>query len=183
MDKASHKGYSCRLLEEKDWHAYKQIRLLQSFENNFPERLTEESAQDDAYWKKLITGDTRFFGLFRGKEIIGYTTASLAPEDRSIKFNGSYISTPYRGRGLADLLYEARLQYTNSVQGFDYAFCQIWEGNTRSRHAAERNGFVNTGVYLDPDNRGEGNRSIIYRRDLQPSAAASPSPARAPRVS
>lgn len=183
MVRASHKNYSCRLLTEADWLAYKHIQLLTHVENNDPERLAQDSERSEQSWREELCGDIKIFGLFHGCEIIGDTTVKLLPGQHAVKFNGSYISTLHRSKGLADMLYAARFDYVAGLEGFDHATTEIWQGNTKSRAAAERNGFVNTGVYADPQNPRSEGRSFIYQRSLKNIATPPVTPARTPKVS
>jgi RimJ/RimL family protein N-acetyltransferase len=175
-NEATRGEYSCRLLGADDWRAYRQIRLTAWAENHDDKMLQQETARDEASWRKEFDGNVKIFGLFRGNEIIGSSGLRLIPEENRANYSGSYISLSYRGKGLADLFYASRLDYLKGVDGIDKITTEIWKGNEKSIAAAERNGFKNVGIY-DPENkRVEGQSYLFQRAVAEPQATTGQRP-------
>lgn len=87
------------------------------------------------------------FGLWDQGTLIGQTVVSFSKtrKGKVAHFSGSEITDEYRGLGLADTLYEARMDYLRRMGFKGTVMMSIDPDKAASHRAAERNGFVKTG--------------------------------------
>ena len=94
----------------------------------------------------LMRSKERHFVLWdaKRKRVVGKTT--IKPP---IEFTDSFITEDMQKRGLADLLYEARLKYMQESSYFPLIFAKIVHDNKSSIKAATRNGFQKSWLFRD----------------------------------
>ena len=88
--------------------------------------------------------DHQVFGLFDGARLIGITAAFTWRDDPSgetVLLAMSFIIPEYRGRGLSQLLYKARLNWIRAHSQFRRVVIYHRESNEISRRANQRFGF------------------------------------------
>lgn len=110
--------------------------------------------EGEAYWQNIFF-DMRSFHFVLLEElngegghthaILGRTGLSLEYYDdentATVNFENTHILSPYRGRGLSALLYEARLNFLADDARIQADTMQIEPWNMPSLRAAYRNGF------------------------------------------
>jgi len=141
-------GYTIRRFTPADVHIYKAIRLeaLQTEPGMFGNSYDMEAAMPSSAWQeRVIDRGAARFGLYHGNELVG--TASVVVVNKDIPYEGymtqSYIKRSYRGMGLSQMLYDARIRWAR-----EHGITQLIIGHRRineaSRRANQRNGFIYT---------------------------------------
>ena len=137
-----------RELTEDDWLALRELRLhaLRSEFGLFFKHPDEEAALSEDEWRAWAAGDDtrQVFGLFDGERLVGITgtfTDIDDPTGRTVGFGMSYLSPEYRGRGLANLLYEVRLAWVRARPHVRRVVVGHRRSNTASRRMIEKFGF------------------------------------------
>jgi GNAT superfamily N-acetyltransferase len=130
---------SVRQLRPSDAHAFRAIRLdaLRTEENLFTATYKDEVAVPYGEWGKRLehTQDTRYFGLFDRKEIVGIMRAIPWNEDATgstALWGTAYVRPTYRDRGLAAPLYHEREKWTSEHPRYTNTVMWIKKGNSRS---------------------------------------------------
>ena len=77
-------------------------------------------------------------------------------------FESSHILSSFRGYGLSQLLYQARLNYLQAETDCSLARVCVSPKNTASAKAAERNGFC----FSHQENGGDGGFVNVYERHV-----------------
>jgi RimJ/RimL family protein N-acetyltransferase len=95
----------------------------------------EKLSADD--WARMATEDSDHcvIGLFRDTELIGMSVISKWSGDetgRTALFGSSFIKEDYRGKGLGNPLYAARMEWTKSNSQYTSAVLFIRDGNSAS---------------------------------------------------
>lgn len=151
---------------ESDWKIFKAIRLesLSAHADLFGPSYNVESAKDDAFWKECINQGGAVFGLYDKEIVIGLTGVyryRASPADTAILCM-SYIRAEYRGRGLSDLLYKARIDWAKQQDGIIKVLVEHREGNEASRRANQRWGFVFHSIKEQVYGNGETAKEYMY---------------------
>ncbi|MBL8543244.1 MAG: GNAT family N-acetyltransferase [Hyphomonadaceae bacterium] len=140
-----------RPLQEDDWAPFRALRLraLQSEPGVFATAYAEAAARPESQWRWTVSGaDHQAFGLFDGAALIGITAIFRDSEDPSgatAMLAMSFIEPAYRGRGLSQLFYDARLAWARAHGGFRRIVVSHRASNEASRRANQRHGFTLTG--------------------------------------
>jgi RimJ/RimL family protein N-acetyltransferase len=140
-----------RALESAEWAAFKNFRLqaLKATPGMFASSYEAEVGMTPEEWQRTIRGPThQVFGLFAGEDLIAITAAFTWREDPSGQtalLAMSFILPEYRGRGLSEMLYEARLDWIRTQRRFKRVVVSHRQSNEQSRRAIERHGFLPTG--------------------------------------
>lgn len=134
----------------------------------FCSRFADEVQKTDDDWRTLVRNDSdrqRVFGLFDGDTLIGMSaifTYRDDPTGETAVLAMSYIEPGYRGRGLARLLYEARLDWARSTGRFKRARVSHRRSNERSRRANQRFGFVESDAIPSTWPDGGRDDEVVY---------------------
>jgi RimJ/RimL family protein N-acetyltransferase len=137
-----------RALEPKDWEAFRELRLhaLRTEPGNFFAAYRDEAGKQPEEWQRTTRGgDHQVFGLYDRERLIGITAAFTSRDDPSGKtaiLAMSFILPEYRGKGLSNLLYEARLDWIRAQPQFTRVVVFHRQSNDASRKAIHRHGFV-----------------------------------------
>ncbi len=142
-----------REITSADWEAYADYYMDLSDPAHYHGFLDDRDLENPQTWQTMLENtadrdDFVMFGLWDDDKMIGQTAITFLPkEDRTIALlAGSEIADGYRGRRLVDKLYQARMEYLQQ-NGFDGEIrTTIRPDNTRSKTAANRNGFIPTGI-------------------------------------
>ena len=106
--------YRLQRLTPGDWQLYKKLRLeaLQSAHGSFGGSYAEESLRPDSDWQeRLINPKNVFWVLHDVDQPIGMTGLVGAKDDaEATALIASYIHPDYRGKGLSNLFYKARIE-------------------------------------------------------------------------
>lgn len=135
-----------RPLNEEDWEIFSKIRLdgLKECPSVFGARLEDEEKYKPEEWQAwLRRKNGRVFGLFNTNQIIGITGVVTDRENQDTgRLIASYIKPTYRGKGLSNLLYQARLDWAKAYPSWKKLWVGHRDGNEPSRRANQRHGFV-----------------------------------------
>lgn len=147
MNNNTKDNYTLRRLLPVEWKEYKSIRLeaLQTNPDMFGSNYLKEAAYSQNEWVALLENDARaIFALYDNDLLIGLTGVALKKEDTTtaILF-ASFIKKQYRGKGLSELFYQARIDWAL------YKKCKSIvvshrAGNDISKAANQRFGFIYT---------------------------------------
>jgi RimJ/RimL family protein N-acetyltransferase len=103
------------------------------------------SAYPDEHWTKMLEdrNNVAIFGLYKTNDAIGMTGAFRVREQPdTVNFGMSYIRPAYRGLGLSDLFYKARIEWAKSLDGIARIEVGHRDSNEASRRAIQSHGFV-----------------------------------------
>ena len=160
-----------RLLSREDWESLRDIRLAALLEcegfylTSYAQALNYTA--DD--WQARIEGpDKAIFGLFDAGVLIGIGGVFTAQDDPSEQ-NGvlgmGFVAAEYRGQGLSQLLYTARIDWARKHRSIRTLKVSHREGNEVSRRAMLKHGFVFAGK--ERITFGDGQEDMDYQYVLQ----------------
>ncbi len=97
-------------------------------------------------WQEWVAGsDKAMFGLFNNGVLVGITGIVTHRKDPTVGFMvASFLGAEYRGRGLSDMFYKARIDWAKSYLPWKKIVVGHRDGNEPSRRANQRHGFVFT---------------------------------------
>jgi RimJ/RimL family protein N-acetyltransferase len=128
-----------RVLLPADTQQLREIRLeaLQKEGHLFASSYEVESNFPFENWKKKCTEDGKHctIGLFYGTRLIGISLILPYDNDASGRtglLGQSYIKREYRGKGLGNLLYSARMKWILDKSSFESAVVYVRDGNSAS---------------------------------------------------
>jgi len=137
-----------RALAPSDWAAFKEIRLraLRTEPGVYCAVYADIAERTDAEWAEMTSGaDHQMFGLFDDATLIGIAGA-FVDEDDPTGATGllvmAYVEPPYRRRGYAALLLDARLRWLRAHAGVKRIHVSRRASNEPMRVLLERRGFV-----------------------------------------
>ena len=129
-------GICTCVLFPSDAHKLREIRLeaLQKEGRLFASSYEIESKYPLEDWERKCTQDGAHcvMGLFDGADLIGISLVLPYDNDTSGKtglLGQSYIKREYRGKGLGNLLYSARMKWILEKSSFENAVVYIRDGN------------------------------------------------------
>lgn len=116
MQNNQHIPYSIRQLVPADVEAYKAMRLeaLQKEPGNFGNSYDMEAAYPEETWvMRLANPAVACFGLYHENTLIGITAIVVTDKEKPQEayMTQSYIRKEHRGKGLSQLLYNARINW------------------------------------------------------------------------
>lgn len=159
--------YTKRWLEA-DWQSFKAIRLeaLSKHDNFFGASLESESSKEDRFWKEILldVDKAAIFGLYDADTVIGLTAVfrDWTGREGVAVLCMSYIREEYRGQGLSEKLYEARIDWAKAQGDIRIVTVGHREGNDASRAANQRFGFQFCHVIDQLYGNGETDTDYIY---------------------
>lgn len=134
-------NYTIRLLKESEFQLYKSIRLeaIRQEPAMFRRSIPAETDLTDAEWLERIKLPRAVFGVFDKVQLIGMTSILLVNEEEGF-LGQSYIRKEHRGKGLAALLYKARMVWASAMD-LKRLSVSHRESNAISKAANQRSGF------------------------------------------
>lgn len=161
-----------RALHPDEWKLLRDMRLRALTENPgyYSTALKDAQAAPPAFWQKMINSpDKGLFGLYDAENLIGITGVFPSKDDPTGRtgFMGmSYITPHYRGQGLSEKLYDARLAFALNKTNWERLVISHRAGNISSQRAIIRHGFQKIGEHeiLWPD--GTYGVEVEYVLDL-----------------
>lgn len=141
-----------RALDPDEWRMLRDFRLhaLRASPGAFALSYEECATWSAEQWQAGMSAPThQIFGLFDGTRLVGITgvfTRREDPSGQTALLVMSYIEPAYRGRGLSDMLYRARLDWIRASGRFHTVHVSHRASNEASRRANQRHGFVKTGA-------------------------------------
>lgn len=142
---------SIRQLTAEDWRVFSQVRLraLKSDPLVFGSNYEKESQFTEADWRSRLeqSDDSAVFMLFANKTPIGITGVSVFRDDPTGKTAllwGSWLAPDFRGKGLSELMYKARLDWAKQHQTVKRIIVSHRASNLASKYANQKHGFIFT---------------------------------------
>jgi ribosomal protein S18 acetylase RimI-like enzyme len=149
--------FGLRRLEEDDWAALRAARLtaLADAPYAFGSTLAREEAFGEDTWRSR-THSGAVFAAWSDEAIVGLATALLEPDEPGWELVGMWVSSQWRGTGLADRLVGSVCEHARG-EGADWIGLWVTESNPRARAFYARLGFEPTGARQlvrpdEPDN-------------------------------
>jgi RimJ/RimL family protein N-acetyltransferase len=163
-----------RLLNPDDWQEYRQLRLhaIKTEPHFYSVDPREENQRNEEGWKNILADTQRaIFGLYDGNNLTGMTSVFIRKEDQETGtawFGGTFIMPEYRGRGLAHMLYKARLDWAVNHPSLKQLKLSHRKNNVVSRNAHRKYGFQLTGVMQRQWSDGQTDDEEFYVLELPP---------------
>ena len=139
-----------RQLTENDWCEFSQVRLkaLQTDPNVFGSNYEKESQMTEAEWRsRLQAKENAIFLIFENETPIGMTGVSIDRNDPTKKTAllwGSWLAPHFRGKGLSELMYQARINWAKEQPTIEKIIVSHRASNLSSKYANRKHGFVLT---------------------------------------
>ncbi len=165
---------SIRQLTEDDWQNFSQIRLkaLQTDPNVFGSNYETESQMTEAEWRsRLQAKDNAIFLIFENETAIGITCVSVDRNDPTKKTAllwGSWLTPQFRGKGLSELMYQARINWAKEQPTAEKIIVSHRASNIASKHANQKHGFVLTHKTEKVWTDGVTEDEIFYALKIKP---------------
>ncbi len=141
---------SIRQLNEDNWGELSQVRLkaLQTDPLVFGSTFERESEFTEVDWReRLQAKDSAVFMIYENKTPIGMTGVSVFRDDPTNKTAilwGSWLEPDFRGKGLSNLMYQARINWAKNHPGIERIIVSHRASNLASKYANQKHGFVFT---------------------------------------
>jgi GNAT superfamily N-acetyltransferase len=134
-----------RRLDEGDWAALRAARLtaLADAPYAFGSTLAREQDFGEDVWRAR-THSGAVFAAWSDGAIVGLATARLDPEEPGWELVGMWVSSRWRGTGVAGRLVGAVCEHARAAGG-DWIGLWVTEANPRARAFYTRLGFEPTG--------------------------------------
>lgn len=165
----THQNYHIRQLRTAELELYRNLRLeaLQTEPGVFGNSYEMEAAFTPEQWLARVTNPrAACFGLFCNQELVGITGITCSAERPDEAYlSQSYIRAGHRGKGLARLLYEARINWART-HGVRYLVVGHRESNLVSKAANQRFGFTYTHRESRTWPDGVTEDMLYYRREI-----------------
>jgi RimJ/RimL family protein N-acetyltransferase len=164
---------SIRQLTENDWSKLSQIRLkaLQSDPSVFGSSYEKESQFTEADWReRLRAKDSAVFMIFENEKPIGMTGVSVFRDDptkRTAIFWGSWFEPNFRGKGLSDLMYKARINWAKEYPGIERIIVSHRASNLASKYANQKHGFSFTRTHEKVWTDGATEDEVCYELHIK----------------
>lgn len=166
---------SIRQLTENDWREFSRVRLkaLQTDPLVFGSSYEKESqfAEDD--WRSRLrqSDDSAVFMLFTGETPIGITGVSVFSDDptgETAILWGSWLEADFRGKGLSELMYKARLDWAKRHPGVKRVIVSHRASNLASKYANQKHGFTFTRTHEKVWADGATEAEVCYELYIKP---------------
>lgn len=160
---------SIKRLTVEDWLAFSEIRLraLQTDPQVFGSNYAAESQFTEEDWKKRLvdTENSAIFALFDEEEPIGMTGVSVWRDDETKSTAilwGSWLAPDYRGKGLSDVIYRARIDWAKKHPTIRRLIVSHRASNLASKYANRKHNFKFTGTDEKVWNDGAVEDEVCY---------------------
>lgn len=167
-------NFTIRQLNENDWRDFSQVRLkaLQTDPLVFGSNFEKESQFTEADWReRLQAKDSAVFMIFADEMPIGMTGVSVFRDDptkRTAIFWGSWLEPDFRGKGLSDLMYKARINWAKSHPGIERIIVSHRASNLASKFANQKHGFAFTRTHEKVWADGATEDEVCYELYIKP---------------
>ena len=166
---------SIKKITEEDWLEFSRVRLeaLQTDPNVFGSNYATESQRGENDWRELLRSDeSAIFIIFDGETPIGMTATSVWRDDPAKKTAilwGSWLAPEYRGKGLSDDMYKARIAWAKNHPTIERIIVSHRASNLASKYANQKHGFeftrTNRKVWSDGTIEDEVCYELFIERD------------------
>jgi GNAT superfamily N-acetyltransferase len=137
-----------RPLLPAEWHIFRDLRLfaLQSAPGMFEATYAQAVTRSEADWRALLSGERQqIFGMFDGNKLIGIAGVFASKDEpATAHLVMDFILPEYRGKGLWQRMYAARVDWARSRKIFRRAIVAARESNAPSLGAMRAAGFTQT---------------------------------------
>jgi RimJ/RimL family protein N-acetyltransferase len=163
---------SIRQLNENDWREFSQVRLkaLKTDPLVFGSNYEKESQFTEADWRsRLQAKDSAVFMLFENETPIGITGVSVFrddPTNRTAMFWGSWLEPDFRGKGLSEMIYRARIDWAQRHPTVERIIVAHRASNLASKYANQKHGFVFTRTHEIVWSDGATEDEVCYELKL-----------------
>lgn len=152
---------------DENWAALKALRLraLEVDPDAFGATLAEESARDEAFWRRrILVGD--WFLARTAEEAVGIAAlvAPPASSEDERQLDAMWVAPSWRGRGVGEALIDAAVEHA-ARRGATSVSLTVVDGNTAARGLYLRMGFQPTGE-RSPRPRDPGRMHERFRLTL-----------------
>lgn len=167
------KKFSIKQLHEDDWRELSEVRLkaLRTDPSVFGSNYELESQFTEEDWRnKLRSDDSAIFIIFDGETPVGMTGVSVLREDetkRTALLWGSWLEPEFRGQGLSDLIYRARIDWAKAHPTVEKIIVSHRASNLASKYANQKHGFVFTHINEKTWTDGAREDEICYELKLE----------------
>jgi RimJ/RimL family protein N-acetyltransferase len=164
---------SIRQLTADDWRAFSKVRLkaLETDPKVFGSSYEKESQFTEIDWRsRLQADDSAVFMLFAGDAPIGITGVSVFRDDPTGKtaiFWGSWLEPQFRGKGLSELIYKARLDWAKARPNVEKIIVSHRASNLSSKYANQKHGFTYTRTHEKVWTDGATEDEVCYELRLE----------------
>lgn len=163
---------SIRQLNEDDWREFSQIRLkaLKTDPLVFGSNYEKESHLSEADWRSRVqTEDSAVFMVLDDETPIGMTGVAVDrdnPTKKTAIFWGSWLEPEFRGKGLSDLIYKARINWAKAHPTVETIIVSHRASNLASKYANQKHGFVLTETHEKVWTDGATEDELCYELNL-----------------
>ena len=131
-----------------------RIRALTDAPERFGSTVERERARTVDDWRRWFAPDATLFFETDAREVVGLVVARRPPDDPDLaQLTSMWVAPSARGIGVGDALVGAMLGFAID-DGASIARVHVYDTNERAIRLYERNGFVRTGLELEPDPLG-----------------------------
>jgi len=161
-------------LTENDWQKFSQVRLkaLQTDPTVFGSNYEKESQMTESEWRsRLQPKDNAIFLIFENETPIGMTAVSIDRDDPTKKTAllwGSWLAPHFRGKGLSELMYQARINWAKEQPTIEKIIVSHRASNLSSKYANRKHGFVLTHKTEKVWTDGATEDEIFYELKIKP---------------
>jgi RimJ/RimL family protein N-acetyltransferase len=166
---------SIRQLTADDWREFSRVRLkaLKSDPLVFGSSYEKESQFAEADWRSRLqqTADSAVFMLFAGEMPIGITGVSVFRDDptgKTAMLWGSWLEPDFRGKGLSELIYQARLDWAKRHPNVKRIIVSHRASNLASKYANQKHGFTFTRTHEKVWSDGATEDEVCYELYIKP---------------
>jgi RimJ/RimL family protein N-acetyltransferase len=167
-------NFSIRQLTADDWRAFEQVRLkaLETDPMVFGSSYAKESQFTETDWRsRLEADDSAVFMLFADETPIGITGVSVFSDDPTGKTAilwGSWLEPQFRGKGLSELIYKARIDWAKARPTVERIIVSHRASNVSSKFANQKHGFTYTRTHEKVWTDGATEDEVCYELYLKP---------------
>jgi GNAT superfamily N-acetyltransferase len=135
-----------RPLLPSEWETFRDLRLyaLQSAPGMFESTYAQAATRSEADWRALLSGERQqIFGMFDHDKLVGIAGVFASKDDpATAHLVMDFILPEFRGKGLWQRMYAARLDWVRGRKDFRRAIVAARESNAPSLGAMRAAGFA-----------------------------------------
>lgn len=167
-------SFSIRQLNEDDWRQFSEIRLkaLRNDPLVFGSNYEKESQFSETDWREYLRAkEIAVFMIFADEKPIGMTGVSVFRDDPTNKTAilwGTWLEPDFRGKGLSDLMYKARINWAKNHPGIERIIVSHRASNLASKYANQKHGFVFTSTHEKVWTDGAVEDEVFYELYIKP---------------
>ncbi len=162
-----------RALTVEDWTLLRQMRLrmITMHPDIFYDTVEAATSRPPSYWQaRLMRPGSKSFCLFDGDRCVGVSSVLDWAKDETGRTGmncSTFLEPDYRGKGLVDLFYEARIKHAIAYKPWRKIITDHRIGNEASRRAMLKHGFVFTEKVMVDWPNGDQDYELRYKLVLE----------------